>query len=114
MTRADDEQTQLSLSTFRFEDRVVEKLDTPAACSWRINKYAFETHFSSDNLLVTADPVHMANIISNLMENAVKYSGKLRAVSGVECRLHGPRAHDMKVSDDGIGIPVSEQGPGIR
>ena len=112
MTRADDEQTQLSLSTFDLKP-VVEKLDTPAACSWRKTSI-FRDTFHSDNLLVTADPVHMANIISNLMENAVKYSGKLRAVSGVECRLHGPRAHDMKVSDDGIGIPVSEQGPGIR
>ena len=26
--------------------------------------------------LVTADPVHIANIISNLIENAIKYSGK--------------------------------------
>ena len=52
--------------------------------------------------------VHMANIISNLMENAVKYSGSSVSIR-VECRLHGHEL-TLKVSDDGIGIPVSEQG----
>ena len=50
----------------------------------------------------------MANIISNLMENAVKYSGSSVRIR-VECRLHGHEL-TLKVSDDGIGIPVSEQG----
>ena len=105
MTRADDEQTQLSLSTFDLKP-VVEKLirlqHAPGG-----KQVSFETHFT-DNLLVTADPVHMANIISNLMENAVKYSGSSVSIR-VECRLHGHEL-TLKVSDDGIGIPVSEQG----
>ena len=105
MTRADDEQTQLSLSTFDLKP-VVEKLirlqHAPEG-----KQVSFETHFT-DNLLVTADPVHMANIISNLMENAVKYSGSSVSIR-VECRLHGHEL-TLKVSDDGIGIPVSEQG----
>ena len=57
---------------------------------------SFETHFT-DNLLVTADPVHMANIISNLMENAVKYSGSSVSIR-VECRLHGHEL-TLKVSE---------------
>ncbi|HCF77780.1 MAG TPA: sensor histidine kinase [Bacteroides uniformis] len=105
MTRADDEQTQLSLSTFDLKP-VVEKLirlqHAPGG-----KQVSFETHFT-DNLLVTADPVHMANIITNLMENAVKYSGSSVSIR-VECRLHGHEL-TLKVSDDGIGIPVSEQG----
>ena len=48
----------------------------------------------------------MANIISNLMENAVKYSGSSVSIR-VECRLQAELT--LKVSDDGIGIPVSEQ-----
>lgn len=105
MTRADDEQTQLSLSTFDLKP-VVEKLIRLQHAPKR-KQVSFETHFT-DNLLVTADPVHMANIISNLMENAVKYSGSSVRIR-VECHLHGHEL-TLKVSDDGIGIPVSEQG----
>ncbi len=42
------------------------------------------------------------------MENAVKYSGSSVSIR-VECRLHGHEL-TLKVSDDGIGILVSEQG----
>lgn len=104
MTRADDEQTQLSLSTFDLQP-VVEKLirlqHAPAG-----KAVSFETHFT-ENLLVMADPVHIANIISNLIENAIKYSGSSVHIL-VDCAL---RDHQLtvKVSDDGIGIPVSEQ-----
>lgn len=105
MTRADDERAQLSLSTFYLKP-VVEKLvrlqHAPEG-----KQVSFEIRFT-DNLPVTADPVHMANIISNLMENAVKYSGSSVRIQ-VEGRLHNHEL-TLKVSDDGIGIPASEQG----
>lgn len=105
MTRANDEQTQLSLSTFDLKP-IVEKLirlqHAPEG-----KQVLFETRFT-DNLLVVADPVHMANIISNLIENAVKYSGSSVHIL-VDCALH-PHQLTLKVSDDGIGIPASEQG----
>ncbi len=104
MTRADDEQTQLSLSTFDLKP-VVEKLirlqHVPEG-----RQIFFATRFT-DNLLVTADPVHISNIISNLMENAVKYSGTSVHIF-VDCALHDHRL-TIKVTDDGIGIPASEQ-----
>ena len=65
-----------------------------------------ETHFSSETL-VTADPVHVSNIISNLIENAVKYSGKSVHIV-VDCLLQDHQLM-IRVADDGIGIPVSEQ-----
>ena len=104
MTRADDRQTQLSPSTFPLQP-VVEKLirlqHAPQA-----KLVSFETHFT-ENLLVTADPVHLANIISNLIENAVKYSGPSVHIS-IDCALHD-RQLILQVSDNGIGIPASEQ-----
>lgn len=56
---------------------------------------------------MTADPVHVSNIISNLIENAVKYSGTSVHVV-VDCLLQDHQLM-IRVSDDGIGIPVSEQ-----
>ena len=104
MTRADDEQTQLSLSTFDLKP-VVEKLirlqHAPEG-----KQVTFETQLA-DPLLVTADPVHIANIISNLIENAVKYSGSSVHIL-ISCVLHDHQL-TLKVADNGIGIPASEQ-----
>lgn len=104
MTRADDEQTQLSPTTFDLK-LVVEKLirlqHIPEG-----KQISFETSFT-ENLLVTADRVHISNIIGNLIENAVKYSGASVCIA-VDCSLRDNRL-TVNVSDNGIGIPASEQ-----
>ena len=104
MTRADDEHTQLSVRTFDIKtslEKLVRLYHVPEG-----KDVAIETHFSSETL-VTADPVHVSNIISNLIENAVKYSGKSVHIV-VDCLLQDHQL-TIRVSDDGIGIPVSEQ-----
>ncbi len=104
MTRADDEHTQLSVRTFDIKtslEKLVRLYHVPED-----KDVAIETHFSSETL-VTADPVHVSNIISNLIENAVKYSGKSVHIV-VDCLLQDHQL-TIRVSDDGIGIPVSEQ-----
>jgi two-component system phosphate regulon sensor histidine kinase PhoR len=63
---------------------------------------AFSTAFPPDLPLVTADPVHIANILSNLIENAIKYSG-----SGVNIRvvvIRNDKLIELTVADDGVGI----------
>lgn len=85
MTRADDEHTQLSVRTFDIKtslEKLVRLYHVPEG-----KDVAIETHFSSETL-VTADPVHVSNIISNLIENAVKYSGKsVHIVVDCLCRI---------------------------
>lgn len=51
-----------------------------------------------DNLSVTADPLHFGNVVSNLMDNAVKYSGE-----PVEITVSADN-RSMTVADNGIGI----------
>lgn len=105
MTRADDEYTQLSVRTFDIRE-TVEKLlrlyHTPDD-----KTVTFETRFS-EATQVTADPVHLSNIISNLIENAVKYSGSSVRIQ-IDCTLCNHRL-TIQVTDNGIGIPASEQG----
>ena len=67
MTRADDEHTQLSVRTFDIKaslEKLVRLYHIPED-----KDVSIETHFSTETL-VTADPVHVSNIISNLIENA--------------------------------------------
>ena len=59
-----------------------------------------------EDLTVTADRTHLANIVSNLLDNAVKYS-RDRADITVRCRsteADGRTWTEITVADHGIGI----------
>lgn len=51
-----------------------------------------------DNLSVQADSLHLGNILSNLIDNALKYSG-----DSVHIAINAD-AHSITISDNGIGI----------
>lgn len=51
-----------------------------------------------DDLYVRADPLHLGNVLSNIIDNAVKYSG-----DEVEIRIAGD-SRSITIADNGIGI----------
>lgn len=53
----------------------------------------------ADNIVVEADKTHLANVLNNLIDNAIKYSR-----DSVEITVTGD-SHDLSVRDNGIGIP---------
>lgn len=68
---------------------------------------SFSTAYPPELPLVKADPVHIANVLGNLIENAVKYSGP-----EVEIRIvvmSGSKGFELKVTDTGFGISPAEQ-----
>lgn len=104
MARADDEHMTLSIRTFDFRpmvEKVIRQQHIPEH-----KQVTFETRFSP-SLKVTADPMHLCNILSNLLENAIKYSEDSVHII-VTCELTDHRLI-LAVSDDGIGIPAGEQ-----
>ena len=60
-----------------------------------------------EDLSVLADRTHFSNIISNLIDNAVKYS-KEQAELAISCRQTGQKIV-INVTDRGIGIPYDKQ-----
>lgn len=52
-----------------------------------------------DNIMVEADRTHLANVLNNLIDNAIKYSG-----DSVEITITG-NIRELSVRDNGIGIP---------
>lgn len=52
---------------------------------------------------VSADRSHLSNILNNLVENAVKYSGSRVEIKARATECHG--AVELQVSDTGLGIP---------
>ena len=61
----------------------------------------------ADNDLVNADPVHMSNVISNLLDNAVKYTFKTPEIY-LETQNNNSSLL-LVVRDNGIGIGKSNQ-----
>lgn len=51
-------------------------------------------------LCVVADKVHLANVLNNLIDNAIKYSEKSVTI------IISANADEIRVSDNGIGIPA--------
>lgn len=73
MVCADERETLLRPSAFNLRElveKVVRLTNIPAG-----KKVSFSTAFPPDMPDLTADPVHVANVLSNLIENAIKYSG---------------------------------------
>ncbi len=61
-----------------------------------------------ENTTIEADRAHLANVLNNLIDNAIKYScdasGKPITGDSVEITITGD-SHDLSVRDNGIGIP---------
>ena len=53
----------------------------------------------ADNIVVEADKTHLANVLNNLIDNAIKYSDDC-----VEISISGDN-NELSVRDSGIGIP---------
>ncbi|MDL2303384.1 HAMP domain-containing histidine kinase [Dysgonomonas sp. OttesenSCG-928-D17] len=67
----------------------------------------FTIDIESEGLAIEGDRLHFGNVISNLIENAIKYSGE-----SVDIKLSAYRKGDttiISVCDNGIGIPQNLQ-----
>ena len=59
----------------------------------------------SEDIIIPADKTHFYNILSNLIENAVKYSGE--SVKIILSATQNENQTCIRVKDNGIGIPAS-------
>jgi two-component system, OmpR family, phosphate regulon sensor histidine kinase PhoR len=104
LTYGDLEEIPLNLYTFNLKELVnecIEKQHLPTDRLIRIT-----TDFELDNVLITADKMHIANIINNLLENAIKYSQGETSIH-IFCRREG-EDYILEISDTGIGISEEE------
>ena len=64
-------------------------------------------NISPSDLIIYADPVHFSNIISNLIDNAIKYSGDDICID-IKISKTG-KFYTISVSDNGMGIAPEKQ-----
>jgi two-component system phosphate regulon sensor histidine kinase PhoR len=104
MTYGELEEIPLNLSTFNLKElveRCVDKQNLPNNRAIHIT-----VSFDTDNSTITADKIHIDNILCNLLENAVKYSEGETAIH-ISCRSVGDK-YRLAVSDNGIGISSTD------
>lgn len=105
MTRADNEQTPLSMRLFNLSETLEKLLRLTVIPA---DKHVrFETRLTPNPLWVTADPVHLTNSISNLVENAIKYSGNEVCIRISASLAEGELV--IRVADNGFGISSQDQ-----
>lgn len=67
----------------------------------------FELHFPEKEVMITADRITLVNVITNLLENAIKYSGEtVDIIFKAEKKENKLR---FSITDNGFGIDSSEQ-----
>lgn len=70
-------------------------------------KVHFTTHFTPDHIVFDADVTLLHNAISNLIDNAIKYSGESVEIE-IICQLKENGLH-IAVKDNGYGISTADQ-----
>lgn len=103
---ADDlENIPLNLSTFNLKELVKHCIEKQIFPNNR--EIDVKIDFENDEFEITADKMHIANILYNLLENAVKYS-EGQAVIRIACRSAGDK-YRLEVEDNGLGISETER-----
>ncbi|MDR2969744.1 MAG: HAMP domain-containing histidine kinase [Tannerellaceae bacterium] len=105
MVRADYETTPLHIGRFDLKELIVKVIRLTHIPQGK--EVRFETCYEMESSLIEADPVHVANVLSNLVENAIKYSDE-RVNITIDARRKGNELW-LTVSDDGIGILPAER-----
>lgn len=94
----------LNLSAFNLRnllDSCIRKLNIPRDKDMHI------TILPHEDLTITADRMHLINIIDNLLENAIKYSRK-RVDIEIDYQKCDNDSIRISIKDNGFGIPQSE------
>ena len=92
-----------------------QTIDLPEMIQSLIDKFTvdssksivFQTFYNLDNNRVYADPLYLNNVISNLIDNAIKYSGSSVEIK-IECKSIEKRVN-IHVKDNGFGISSIDQ-----
>ena len=104
LTFNDATEIPLTLSAFNLHDTIEEcisKLSIPTGKKAEINI------LSKEDIVLTADKMHIGNIISNLLENSIKYSDESVKID-IDYRENSNDSACLTVADNGFGIAKTD------
>lgn len=92
----------LKLNLALAKERVISRLQTP------IEKHRLSLVSLLEYLVVEVDPQRMEEVLSNLIENAIKYSPEGGSIEVTIGREDETGMALISVRDEGIGIPLDQ------
>lgn len=106
--KAGHKKTELMRSQFDFGDLVQDCVDT-ARTSHHLQEQAlrFERATNGTGASILGDPEELRTAVSNVLDNAIKYSGDKVDVA-VRVELPNEKQIVLSVRDNGVGIPTPE------
>jgi len=105
ITFSDTEEIPLVKSRFALRglmEECISKQNVPSDKEVRMNIVA------KDDLEIQADRMHLANIVCNLLENAIKYSVGAVTIR-IDYQMREDKMVQITVADNGIGIAKADQ-----
>jgi two-component system, OmpR family, phosphate regulon sensor histidine kinase PhoR len=106
LARLDSGRVELDLRTVRLRTAVQESFDD--AASRAQGRGVMLVNEVSDELVAEADAARLREVLSNLIDNAIKYGREKGRVNVSARRVPGAMV-EVSVRDDGPGIPVEAQ-----
>jgi two-component system, OmpR family, phosphate regulon sensor histidine kinase PhoR len=101
MALLDRGEIKLTLAPVNIHD-VIETVLNNMSLQLETRQGEVELLFDAENEIVRADPVHLTNILTNLVDNAIKYSPGQPRLSIATQSL--PDGVSIRVSDEGLGM----------
>ena len=93
---------KLQKTEMLLEEALNKILDQEELKRQDLENYELKRHFETKDTSISADPLHFNNIITNMLDNAAKYSGDLKRIAIEVKREKGQAIID--ISDNGHGI----------
>ena len=105
IAKLDKHRIQLNLSTVNIHE-IIEKSCDHLALKLEKKNGILKTEFKAQDPEINADEIHLINIFSNLIENAIKYS-LAEPVIGIKTE-NMVKGIEITITDNGIGIPQQD------
>ena len=88
-------------------DILINRVVDSFSLQFQKKKASTELHLNAENQTVDGDEVHLSNIISNLLDNALKYSNEDPRIT-ISSKA-GRKGISIKIADNGIGISKDQR-----
>lgn len=107
MSMFESQTLQIQTETFNLKT-VIQKILESLSLQFEKNKAVVNFHTEGEDFQIEADPIHLTNVVYNLLDNALKYSKKEPKIEIALAEHNGTLT--LSVQDRGIGIPKEYQG----
>ena len=99
---------KLQKTTFSLEDTLRQIIKDESVKHQNIPNLIISEVYSGQEIMISADLLHFTNIISNILDNAIKYSGSVKKINFEITSLHGKV--NINISDNGNGMDTEQLG----